>query len=32
LQGIVPDEDWDALIETLAEALPTTFRITGFRK
>ncbi|KAK4046359.1 hypothetical protein OIV83_006140 [Microbotryomycetes sp. JL201] len=31
-QNIVPDEEWEQLMATLREPLPTTFRITGSRE
>ena len=30
--GIVPEEQWDAFLETMKKPLPATFRITGSRK
>lgn len=29
MQGIVPEGEWDAFMETLRKPLPTTFRING---
>lgn len=29
MQGIVPEGEWDAFIQTLRKPLPTTFRING---
>ncbi|OQV14611.1 tRNA (cytosine(34)-C(5))-methyltransferase [Hypsibius exemplaris] len=30
--GIVPEEEWETLREVLKEPLPTSFRVTGFRR
>ena len=31
-QGIVPEDQWDAFMESLREPLPTTFRVAGSRQ
>lgn len=31
-QGIIPESEWDAFMETLRRSLPSTFRIAGHRE
>ena len=30
-QGIIPDDEWDAFMDTIKKPLPTTFRLAGFQ-